>query len=160
MAVLTPPTGDQSQQQPAVQAVQTLDVVWVQLSAQFQMDKWLSSLQAKDHSFGPNEQPLPPSYQRTTFYRVDVQRRELLPNGQWSQWQDVNGTYLNPLPTLDLSTINTSDLPAVLESLDSQVTNILDPAFYTIEQASRHAGFSDDSTGAASTSANAGVSIS
>ena len=112
------------------------DIHWVELKAAFPVTRWHKSLAGGSH-LQADESGLPRSYRRTTFYRVQVRRQERLPGGQWGPWVLVKGTYLQPLPQVDLSHATPTQIAAALGLLDQAQSEIITPAFHTLE-ATRH----------------------
>ncbi len=111
----------------------TKDVAWVKLSADFPVSDWLASLQGPAVA-KPGFAALPPSFQRTTFYRVQVQRQTLGTDGRWSGWEKIHGFYLNPLPPAPMVGQDAAGRVQILSNLDAAASNILEPAFYPLEQ--------------------------
>ncbi|NNM88631.1 MAG: hypothetical protein HKL95_08940 [Phycisphaerae bacterium] len=112
------------------------DIHWVELTAIFPLTRWHKSLAGGSH-LKADESGLPRSYRRTTFYRVQVRRQPRLPSGQWGPWVPVKGTYLQPLPQVDLSHATPRQIAAALGLLDQARSQIITPAFHTLE-ATRH----------------------
>ncbi len=112
------------------------DIHWVELKADFSMARWHKSLAGGSH-LKADESGLPRSYRRTIFYRVQVRRQQRQPGGQWGPWVLVKGTYLQPLPQVDLSGATPSQVAAALGLLDQAQGQIITPAFHTLE-APRH----------------------
>ena len=109
----------------------TMDVSWVAVDGDFPMKTWLANLGGSGTG-KIKAAPLPREYWRTTFYRVQVRRQERLPSGLWGPWVRVRGTYLSPLPVVDLSQIDAAGVAQALSAIDSQAGNILTPSFYTL----------------------------
>ena len=111
----------------------TKDVAWVKLSADFPISDWLASL-AGPSVVKPGFAALPPSFQRTSFYRVQVQRQTLGADGRWTSWKLVHGFYLNPLPQAPMAGQDAAGRLQLLTNLDAAASDILEPAFYPLEQ--------------------------
>ncbi len=112
------------------------DIHWVELKADFSVARWHKSLAGGSH-LKADESGLPRSYRRTTFYRVQVRRQQRLPGGHWGPWVLVKGTYLQPLPQVNLSGATPAQVAAALGLLDQAQGQIITPAFHTLE-APRH----------------------
>ena len=111
----------------------TKDVAWVKLTADFAAAKWLAGLRGPA-LVKPGFAALPPAFQRTTFYRVQVERQILHSDGRWSSWHKISGFYINPLPAAPMAGQDAAGRLQILTNLDSSVANILEPAFYPLEQ--------------------------
>ena len=131
--VLTAPTAKQARGVAETSSSKTRDVVWVKLTGVFPTKKWIDSM-ASRVGLKPHEEPLPSAYRQTVFYRVQVQRQSLQPNGAWGAWKMVNGTYLQALPTVNMASLGPNGRAEARSALIAAQQNITDPAFYTIEQ--------------------------
>lgn len=116
-----------------VSATKTKDVVWVKLSGVFPTKKWIESM-ASRVGLKHNEEPLPAAYRQTIFYRIQVRRQALKPNGAWGPWKMVKGTYLQALPTVHMSTLGPNGRAEARSAISSVQQEITNPIFYTIEQ--------------------------
>ncbi len=117
----------------------TKGMFWVTLKTNFPMAKWIERLAAKNIKLAPNQAALPLSYQITSFYRVQVRRQHLLPDGRWSAWQRITGLNIDSLPKLNFRAMTYSQRSSLLAQLNGIVEEILDPAFYAIQQVYRRA---------------------
>ncbi len=131
--VLAAPTAAQARGVAELTSTKTKDVVWVKLSSTFPTKKWLESM-ASRVGLKANEEPLPAAYRQTIFYRVQVRRQSLQPDGEWGPWKMVKGTYLQALPTVHMSSLRSNGRIAARSAINAAQQEITDPAFYTIEQ--------------------------
>ncbi len=115
----------------------THGLFWVTVKTNFPMAKWMQSLAAQDIKLTADQAALPLPYRITAFYRVQVRRQRLLPDGRWSAWRKIQGLYLEPLPKLNFNAMTYRQRFTLLGQLDGMVTEILDPAFYPIQQVFR-----------------------
>ncbi|MGC9259428.1 MAG: hypothetical protein ACP5I8_05015 [Phycisphaerae bacterium] len=115
----------------------THGLFWVTVKTDFPMAKWMQSLAAQDIKLTADQAALPLPYRITAFYRVQVRRQRLLPNGRWSTWRQIQGLNLEPLPKLNFSGLSYSQRSTLLGQLDEIVSEVLDPAFYPIQQVFR-----------------------
>lgn len=135
--VLAAPTAVQARGVAEVSSTETQDVVWVKLAGTFPTKQWLKSM-ASRVGLKANEEPLPAAYRQTIFYRVQVRRQSLQPNGMWGAWKMVKGTYLQALPSVQMSTLGSNGRSAARSALNAAQQEITEPAFYTIEQIRQH----------------------
>jgi len=132
--VLAAPAAKQARGVAELSSSKTKDVVWVELSGKFPTKKWIESMASKV-GLKANEEPLPAAYRQTIFYRVQVRRQSLLPDGEWGPWKIVKGTYLHALPTVhNMSSLGPNSRVAARAAIEAAQQEITDPAFYTIEQ--------------------------
>jgi hypothetical protein len=127
------PKAEQARGVAEISSNKTKDVVWVKLTSIFPTKKWIASM-ASRVGLKPNEEPLPAAYRQTIFYRVQVRRQSLQPNGAWGPWKRVKGTYLRALPAVHMSSLGANGRAEARTAISSAQMEITDPAFYTIEQ--------------------------
>ncbi len=114
-------------------STKTKDVVWVKLAGIFPTKKWIESM-ASRVGLMHNEEPLPAVYRPAIFYRVQVRRETLQPDGSWGPWQNVKGTYLQPLPSVDMTSLGANGRIEARSAISTAQQQITDPAFYTLEE--------------------------